>query len=288
MNQEDKPANQSVGERSPFAGCAIFIVAGLMMIFLIGFTVVTLFRQFNEIAKFTSEEPVPLVAVSLEDREPALNRLAEKIEAFRQALADGGEVELELGVEEMNLAIAAYEPLKDLRNNMRVESISAEEIRLAISFELNGKPRFTEDKESGWITSDSRYLNGVLVTRPVLLKNEFMLRIDAIEVPDGMVVPDEFIGQMSPYRIAERYAGQEGIGEVMAALTGVEIAEGVLRFRKIDGELQDDSVSDEQVNAGSKRLFTVFAIAACVFLAFVAIIIFMGLRLKKKQENPVS
>ena len=38
------------GARSPFAGCAILIAALLVMVFLIGFSVLTLFRQFNEIA----------------------------------------------------------------------------------------------------------------------------------------------------------------------------------------------------------------------------------------------
>ena len=61
--------------RSPFAGCAIFIAAMVVMVFLIGFSVLTLFRQFNEIAKFTSEKPVPVEVTSLEDKEAQLNPL---------------------------------------------------------------------------------------------------------------------------------------------------------------------------------------------------------------------
>ena len=72
--------------RSPFAGCAILIAALLVMVFLIVFSTVTLFRQFNEIAKFTGEKPVLIEVSSLDNQEPALNRLAERLEAFRQQL----------------------------------------------------------------------------------------------------------------------------------------------------------------------------------------------------------
>ena len=40
--------------RSPLSGCAIFVTAFLMLVFLLGFSVYALFRQYDEIAKFTS------------------------------------------------------------------------------------------------------------------------------------------------------------------------------------------------------------------------------------------
>ena len=56
MNQPKPVKDDSA--RSPFAGCAILIAALAVMVFLIGFSVLTLFRQFNEIAKFTDTKPV--------------------------------------------------------------------------------------------------------------------------------------------------------------------------------------------------------------------------------------
>ncbi|MCU0777056.1 MAG: hypothetical protein MUF86_05235 [Akkermansiaceae bacterium] len=67
--------------RSPFAGCAILIAALLVMVFLVVFSVFTLFRQFAEIEKFTSDKPRMLEVSKLEDQEAALNRLAEKLES---------------------------------------------------------------------------------------------------------------------------------------------------------------------------------------------------------------
>lgn len=277
---------KAVSEKSPFAGCAILIAALLVMVFLIGFSVSVLFRQFNAIAKFTGEKPNMIEVVPVDGREAELNRLAEKIEAFRLATGGEGSAEMELNVDEMNLAIAAYEDFKDLRGTTKVEEITPEAIRMRISFQLNGKPRLAKSGEGGWITSDPRFLNGTIVAEPGLLKGEVVLQIKDIEVP-GAKVADEFIAQMSPYRIAERYVGDGGIGSVMPKLTSVSLKDGVVRFEKKAGEIAKDTVTDEQVDLASRRLFTFLGIAASIFLFFAAIVIFLGLRLKKKRETPV-
>ncbi len=278
--------DDSVSEKSPYAGCAILIAALLVMVFLIGFSVSVLFRQSNEIAKFTDEKPAVVDVSPLEDREAELNRLAEKLETFRLAVSDGESASMELTAEEMNLAIAAYEPFKDLRGMLRVASISPEEIRLEISFQLNGRPRLAKEGEGGWITSDPRYLNGIMVAKPGLLNKEVVLQISDIEVP-GKTVAEGFLGQMSPYRIAERYVGKEGIGGVMAELTSVELAEGTVRFVKTAGATPKDTITNAQVDSASQRLFKFFAVAACLFLLFVAFVIFVGLRLKRRSETSV-
>jgi hypothetical protein len=278
--------NESVSDKSPFAGCAILIAALLVMVFLIGFSVSVLFRQSNEIAKFTGEKPVLVEVSPIEDREAELNRLAEKLETFRLAVSDGESATMELTAEEMNLAIAVYEPFRDLRGMLRVASISPEEIRLEISFQLNGKPRLSNEGEGGWITSDPRYLNGIMVAKPGLLNKEVVLQISDIEVP-GKTVAEGFLGQMSPYRIAERYVGKEGIGGVMAELTSVELGEGTVRFVRTAGVTPKDTITNAQVDDASQRLFKFFAVAACLFLLFVAVVIFVGLRLKKRHEAAV-
>ena len=282
----DAPEKKGTGEKSPFAGCAILVVALAVMLFLVGFSVFAMFRQFNEISKFTGEEPQGIRIVSLEDREPGLNRLAEKLETFRLAVGDGKSAILELNAEEMNLAIAAYEPFKDLRGTLRVLEISPENIRFGISFQLNGKPRMSKDGEKGLMSSDPRYLNGTMVATPGLLQKEVVLRISDIEVP-GATVPREFVQQMSPYRIAERYLGSEGIGTTMAGLTSVSLGDGVVRFQKTEGVVPEDTITDAEVDDGSRKVFTFFGIAASGFLLFVGIVLFVGLRLKKSRRGPV-
>jgi hypothetical protein len=269
--------------RSPFAGCAILIAALAVMVFLIGFSVLTLFRQFNEIAKFTAEKPVTVEVSPLENQEAGLNNLAERIEAFRQQLAGDSPATLALSAEDLNLAIAAYEPFKELRGTFRVTAIEGETLRVAISFPLNGKPRLAHEGEPGWIASDSRFLNGNLIARPQLLKHEIVLGLDSIEVPGKKVAP-EFIDQMSPYRITERYLVDPAIGPAMAKLTRVGIADGKVVLTRTPGENPVDKITDAQVNSASSRLFTTLGIAAAVFLTFAGIIVFIGIRAKARKS----
>ncbi|MEP2777229.1 MAG: hypothetical protein ABJQ29_01720 [Luteolibacter sp.] len=275
--------DKEVSQKSPYAGCAILIAAVAVMLFLIIFSVTVLFRQFNEIAKFTAEEPAPLAIEKLENRETELNALAEKLEAFRQSTAEGETAALELNADEINLAIAAYEPFKDLRGMFRISEITPEAIRANISFQLNGKPRLAKEGEVGWMASDPRYLNATMVATPGLLDHEVILQIRHILV-EGAEVPAQFEEQMSPYRIAERYIGTDGIGTVMQQLTAVELDEGVIRFIKTKGEVPADTITNEQVDASSKRIFLFVGIAACGFLVFASIIIFVSLRLKKSRD----
>jgi hypothetical protein len=278
------PSVKDDSARSPFAGCAILITALGVMVFLIGFSVLTLFRQFNEIAKFTDTQAVPIELSSVENKEPELVRLAERIEAFRQQLAGDTEASLTLSADDLNLAIAAYDAFKELRGTFRVTSIEAETMRLTISFPLNGRPRFAHEGEPGWIASDPRFLNGTMVARPKLLKREIVLSLDTIEVPGKKVAP-EFTDQMSPYRITERYLIDPVLGPAMAKLTRVGIADGKVVLTRVPGENPVDMITDSQVDTATGKLFTVLGIAAATFLAFVGIVVLIGIRSKARKAR---
>jgi hypothetical protein len=272
--------------RSPFAGCAILIAAVAMMVFLIGFSIFALFKQYGEIAKFTAEKPAPVEVTSLDEQEPALNDLAERLEKFRQDLTADSEVSLTLSPDELNLAIATYGAFKELRGTLRVTEITNETMRMAISFPLNGKPRFAHDHEPGWIASDSRHLNATLVARPALLKKEIVLQIDRIEVP-GASVPNQFIDQMSPYRITERYLTDPILGPAMTKLTRVSLADGKLILTRNPNETPADMITHDEVDSASSRLFLTLGLAATAFLIFAGIIVFIGLRAKaRKPADP--
>ncbi len=277
-------SDKETSARSPFAGCAIFIAAFAVMVFLIGFSVLTLFRQYGEIAKFTGEKPLPIEISSLDGKQEELKNLNERLQNFQQQLEGEGETSLSLSAEELNTAIAAHDAFKELRGTFRVMEISGETLRIGISFQLNGKPRFARDGEPGWIASDSRYLNGTLIARPTLLKKEVVLSIDKIEVPGATVAPG-FTDQMSPYRVMERYLTDKTIGPAMAKLTGVSVADGRITFRRKPGENPADSISREQVNSSANRLFTTIGIAACIFLAFAGAVVLIGSRAKARKNR---
>lgn len=286
MKSEAMVSNQ-VGDKSPFAGCAIFMTVLLVLVFLISFSVFVLFKQFNEIAKFTEEKPRKLQVEPLENREAELNALAEKIERFRIAVTDGKSATLELNANELNLAIATYDALKDLRGDLRISEITNEQIKFDISFELNGKPRLGKKGESGLVTSDPRYLNGVMTAKPALLNKEVVLRVEDIDV-NKATVPSDFIQGFSPYRIASNYVGDTEIGKVMSEITNVELGDGVIRFVKEEGKISKDTFTNKQVDQSGQRLFKFLGIAASIFLFFVAIIIFVGVRAAKRRQNNES
>ena len=268
--------------RSPFAGCAIFVAAIAVMFFLIGFSILTLFRQYNEIAKFTDVTPVTIEVSSLDNKEAELNQLAERIESFRQQLAGNDEASLILSAADLNLVIATYDLCKELRGTFRVTSIDREAMHIAISFPLNGRPRFAHEDEPGWIASDQRFLNGTMVAKPNLLKHEVVLSIENINVP-GKKVAAEFIDQMSPYRITERYLTHPIIGPAMAKLTRVRLKDDKLILTRKPNEVPADLITHAQVDSASGRLFTALGIAAVGFLAFAGIIVMIGARAKARK-----
>jgi len=265
--------------RSPMAGCTILIVAMLVMVFLIVFSTVALFRQFNAIAKFTGEVPEKIEVSKLDGNEAALNRLSERLELFRQQLGREEGARLELAPEEINLAIAAFDSFAELRGTFRVESIKDGAMQIRISFPLNGKPRLARKNEGGLVASDSRYLNAMLIAEPCLLKREVVMRIHEIQVP-GAKVPDEFIQQMSPYRLMERYLVDPVLGPAMGKFTRVGLEDGKLVLTKVPGEIPVDAITDEQVDYASSRFMKVLGTAACVFLVFAGTLLFIGMRKK--------
>lgn len=286
MNRKrNTPPPKSDTGRSPFAGCAILLAVVGMVTFLLVFSAYTLFRQFDEIAKFTTDKPAPVEVTSLENKEPEINRLAEKVENFRQDLADKDDkAVLALDPAELNLAIASYDAFKELRGTFRVLELADGKARIAISFPLNGRPRLSRGGDRGWLTSDPRYLNGVMIARPELAKSEVVLRVDDIEVA-GAKVPTEFVERMSPYRIAQIYTTDPVIGPAMAALNGVEISDGKLVLSRLPGVVRKDNVSREEVNSGAKRLFRFMAIGATAFLIFVGIVLLIGVRAKRRKSR---
>ncbi|BCU79310.1 hypothetical protein [Luteolibacter sp. LG18] len=282
------PDSQQVTARSPLAGCTILIVCVLVLVFLVGFSTWALFRQADEIAKFTAEKPVTIKIAPLEDREADLNHLSERLEGFRQSLDNAGETKLELSADDLNTAIAAYPALSELKGAFHVREIREDgKLVLDTSLKLNGKPRRTRDGESGFVTSDPRYLNATLVARPELAQEEVVLRIDSIEVP-GSTVPEPFLKQMSPYRVTERYKADTTLGPVMKKLTGLTVSGGKVVLRKSPGEIAPGTITNDQVDSAASRLFRWLGLAASVFLGLVGLILFVGMRAKRRKEREAA
>ena len=271
--------------RSPFAGCLIFILALLIMIGLIGFTAWMPFRQAAEIEKFTKASPAPLAVEPTEGTEAKVNALVERLEAFRTDLNDAAKpARIELTADDLNLAIAAFPQVAELRNSFRIREITADALLIDICYQLNGRPRLAKEGEEGFMSSDPRYLIGTIKGRPQLARRELALQVEALEVP-GATVPQGFMEHFSTLRLFERYLKDPVLGPVMAKMTRAEIKDGKMILARVPGENPPEVVSEATFQQGSQRFLTLLGGVACVFLAFAATMVFLGIRKQKRLEK---
>lgn len=273
--------------RSPFAGCLILILAVGMLVSLIGFAAWLPFKQASEIEKFTAASPAPLPIEAVEGQEAKVNTLTERLEHFRSELQGDAEkpARIELSPEDINLAIAAYEPGKQLRGSFRVKEITKEALVIDICYKLNGKPRLAKDGEDGPVTSDPRYLIGTLKGHPQLGRRELALHVDSLAVPGGMTVADGFMQHFSSLRILEAYVKDPVLGPAMATLTRAELEPGKLVLSRIPGETPPEVIGDADFRQGGGRVVKWLGIAACVFLAFAGTMVFVGLRRQRRNQK---
>jgi hypothetical protein len=275
MTAEHKEVKKVTGS-TPFAGCLIMILALVVMLFLVGFAIWSVFRLDKEIAKFTQLEARPVPVASLEDAEGTLNSLKARFDTFNHQLTTGSEDEarLALSVEDINLAIAAFEPLKELRGTFHVEAIENGTLRVAVSFKLNAKP----------MDNSFRYLNGTMIVRPELVEGEILLRVLSLDA-GPQPVPEEFLGHFSPYRISQRYVENPVIGPAMQRLTGTELRDNQLQLRRLKNENAPAPITPEQAEKGKMRFMKLFGFIAAIFLVGVAAVLLMGLRSSRKKAR---
>jgi hypothetical protein len=260
--------------RSPFAGCSIVLIGILAMGFLVVFVVWNLFKLDEEIAKFTTDDPIPTPVPDLVEDVTAFNDFQSRLQLFKDAEGNGEDTTLALSPHDINLAIATFEELSELRQTFSVTKIADGRMHIAISFPLRGKP----------MSETTRYLNGTMIAVPSLAGDEIILEIEKILVPDA-VVPDGFIGQMSPYRISQRYMEDPFLGRWLRRLTSVSVIDGKLLLT-VDAAEADEEELPEDVTPYINRFLLVSALSAVGFILIVAVI---GLLIRrKKRQRPAK
>jgi hypothetical protein len=257
------------------------VIALLVMAFLLGYSVWSLFKLDSEIAKFTSPAAKPVPVANLAGAEAALNGLKARLEVFRTGMeADPPRpATLSLSPEDINRAIAAFDEFRDLRGTLHITAMKEGRMEIDICFPMHGRP----------FSGESRFLNARMTARPELQSGEVVLQVDELRVP-GAEVPSEFLGHFSPYRVLERYREHPQLGPAMRRLTGVEIKDGTLVLRAIPGESPPSAITDEQVDTASSRLLRWLGMAVGAFLllagGIAAIVVRRRIRVKRIDEEP--
>lgn len=218
--QGETPATKEP-QQSPFAGCSIIIAAGVMMLFLIGFTLWSLFKVDNELSKFTESKPVPTPVLDPLKFTTEFNDLSHRLDNFKAKVMAKEPAELTFSTEDLNLSIAANSQFEELRETFYIRSLSPDKAEVQISYRINGKPM--GDKSF-------RYLNGTFIGKPRLESGQLLIDIEKIHSNCG-IVPEQFSNHLSDHQITAPYLKDKVLGPFMKQLTSIELTNNGLIVR---------------------------------------------------------
>ncbi len=261
------PASKEV-KQSPFAGCSIILVAAVVMLFLIGFTIWSLVKVDGELSKFTQDTSEPTPVLDPAQFENEFNDLSGRLDGFRTTVLANEVAELRLSTRDLNLCIAAHPQFDELRETFYILSLSPEKAEIQISYKLNGKP---------FGKTDFRYLNGSFTGKPRLESGQLLIDIDHITSQQGEV-PAEFAAHLSDHQITAPYLEDEVLGPVMKKLTSLELQDGALLVR-VDPESEPPGQQEltlEEI-ASTKKIAIIAFISVLGFFAL-ALILFLKTR----------
>lgn len=265
------------GKFSPFAGCSIFIIAGLLAVGMISFTFWIGTRIESTIQGFTQENPKPIEQVDLTGKESQQVTLKNNLMGFRHKIEAEKPGEISLSAEDLNLAIATFDILKPQRGSLYVTSISDEGIRAEISNPINSKMSNIISQEKTF-----RHLNGTIFIQSELVDGAVFPRITSIKPDGGGSVPDEFRQQISKTLLAP-FKDDKEIGPLFTRISSVEIKDNTILLKTEPGKEQSDALPTD-TKPVFERFMKGFAIVAVVFLAIITAIIILSRRKAAQQS----
>ena len=259
--------SKGTGKFSPFAGCSIFIIAGVLALGMIGFTAWSYFKVKETIEGFTVENPKPITLVDTEGMESAQTALKAKFMGFRHSIEAKNKGRMSLTAEEMNLAIATFDILKPHRENLYITAIRNGAIEAQVSYPV--KSRMGSD--------EMRYLTGTVVIEPELVEGGAFPRITSITPDKSGNIPDEFKKFISE-TLLHPLVNDKELGPLFKGLSAVEIKDNTLVVQT-DPDYRAPNVPEKESTDGFMQKFMIgFGIIAVIFLAFVTFIIILTRR----------
>lgn len=260
-------------KHTPFAGCSIVIAAAIVMVFLVGFSVWSLFRLGGEIEKFTANDAQITTPLDPLEFENEFNDLSRRLEGFHSRVKLEQPSTVKLSPTDINLAISAHDIFSELKGAFHIQEITAEEMLIEVAYPMNRAPL---SEGSGF-----RYLNGTFHAVPRLAGGQILLDIKTITSKKG-TVPEQFVAQLSEHQLTKPYLDHPVLGPLMERLSSVSLEPGSLVLhsdpQKIP-ESEEPTLADAQT--GLKRFALVFAGIFVVFALFV--IVFLSRRNSSSQ-----
>ena len=259
---------------SPFAGCSIFIIAGVLAACMIGFTIWTYFKVKDTISGFTGESPQPIELVETKGKESAQTGLKAKLVGFRHHIEAKNKAQMTLNAEEMNLAIATFDILKPHRNNLTIAAINDGKIEAKIAFPV----------KSSMGSEEMRYLNATITIVPELVEGAAFPRITEVQPNTGGELPEQF-KQFISETLLHPFREDKELGPLFTRLSAVEISGDTLVLHTNPDYQLPSQPNEEKKESMFERFMTGFAIIAVFFLAIVAVVIILSRRKQKRDEG---
>ena len=271
--QTDTQTEAEYGKKfSPFAGCSIFIIAGVLAASMVGFTIWSYFKVQDTIAVFTDESPQTIELVDLVGKESAQVAIKEKLVGFRHNIEAQHKADITLNADEMNLAIATFDILKPHRNHLIITCIEAGHIEAKIAFPV----------KSGMGSDTMRFINAVIIIKPELVEGAAFPRITSVQASTGGEVPEQFRHFISETLLHPLKEDKE-LGPIFSSLSAADIEGNTLVLHNDPDYQPITEPSEEKKQSMFERLMTGFAIIAVIFLAIVSLIIILSRRKAKKS-----
>ncbi len=167
----------------------MLLVGGLWGLCLVAWMVYKLFQQVADIRSFADPAALPVAAA--QPTAEQIVALQQKMQTYTAAVKAQQKASLSLTVDDLNGLLASYEGIQSVKEIIRVDRITANEVRFQTALQLNGIP-FSKEKF---------FLNGYVTTSPLRQPDfGYVLQTKDMELPNKKVSE----GFLNEYRRANQ------------------------------------------------------------------------------------
>ena len=269
MSDTEAADIKGTGKFSPFAGCLIMIIVGLLVIGFITFSWWSYTQVKATVEGFTETSPQEIAVIDVTGKESAQAELNDKLVSFKESIVAKETASISLSAADLNLAIASYEILKPNRQQTSITSISENGVEAVVSYPVN----------SGFGSDKKLYLNGNAAIIPEIKEGSVFPTVKTVSTPRGDDIPEEFKKFISETML-HPVRNDKDLGELLKRISSIEIVGDAIILKT-----EPDFVAAGQLPDNRKpilnRFMKGFAIVAVVFLFIVSLIIVLARRKTK-------
>jgi len=196
---------------------------GLVVLVLIASAGWALKKQTTALAAFTDRHPIPAPVTKVQNHETEVNSLVSRLAHFGHEVENQRPVEIALSVDDLNLAISQFKPLKGFRKQLSVDTISEQIIIGRIHLPLN-----STEKLPTFVTSLLKIerrpnnLNGTFTAVPTLTDGKLILTLQSVTPAQGQL-PRPFLAGISRILISGDLPEDSSLQRILSKLTSVEL-----------------------------------------------------------------